>query len=85
MPGQASLKNFLRRKFFKYRLPEKPNMNKWFEILLGLILLIAAVVGWVIFPTLGAAALVVLEGGLVWLVILLGLLFLMLGISDLKE
>ena len=60
-------------------------MNKWLEILLGLILVIAAVVGWVLFPSWGAAALTVLEGGIVWLVILLGLLFLMLGISDLKE
>ena len=59
-------------------------MNKWLEILLGLILVIAAVVGWVVLPSFGAAALAFLQGGLVWIVILIGLLFLMLGISDLK-
>ena len=60
-------------------------MNKWLEILLGLILVIAAVVGWVIFPSWGAAALTVLKGGIVWLVVLVGLLFLLLGISDLRD
>jgi hypothetical protein len=60
-------------------------MNKWIEILLGLILVIMAVLGWVLLPSWGAAALALLKGGIVWLVLLLGLLFLMLGISDLKE
>ena len=61
-------------------------MNKWIEILLGLVLVIAAVLAWVVYPSnWGAAALTFLKGGLVWAVILLGLLFLMLGISDLKE
>lgn len=61
-------------------------MNKWLEILLGLILVIVAVVSWVVdFWGTGAAALAFFKGGLVWLVILIGLLFLMLGISDLKE
>jgi hypothetical protein len=60
-------------------------MNKWFEILLGLILVIAAVVSWVALPSWGAAALAFLKGGIVWFVILVGLLFLMLGISDLRE
>jgi hypothetical protein len=59
-------------------------MNKWLEILVGLVLVIAAVVGWVTLPSWGAAALAFLKGGIVWLVILVGLLFLMLGISDLK-
>lgn len=60
-------------------------MNKWLEILLGLILVIAAVLTWTLAPTWGAAAQAFLKGGLVWFVILIGLLFLMLGISDLKE
>jgi len=60
-------------------------MNKWLEILLGLILVIVAVLGWVLLPSWGAAALAFLKGGIVWLVILIGLLFLMLGISDLRE
>jgi len=33
----------------------------------------------------GTAAWEVLKGGVVWFVIMIGLLFLMLGISDLKE
>lgn len=64
-------------------------MNKWLEILVGLILIIIAV--FVCFGVpggywgFGTAALIFLKGGIVWLVILIGLLFLMLGISDLKE
>lgn len=61
-------------------------MNKWLEILVGLVFVIAAVVAWVTNSwDMGAAALAFLKGGIVWLVILIGLLFLMLGISDLKE
>jgi len=63
-------------------------MNKWAEILLGLILVIAPIYDWMTNYTgwgLGPAALTFLKGGLVWMFILIGLLFLMLGISDLKE
>jgi hypothetical protein len=61
-------------------------MNKWIELLLGLILVIVAVVVWMQnYLGLGAAALSVLKGGIVWAVIGLGLLFILLGISDLKE
>ena len=61
-------------------------MNKWLEILLGLILLIAAGVAWAVdFWAMGAAALTFLKGGIVWFVIMIGLLFLVLGISDLRE
>ena len=61
-------------------------MNKWLEILIGLILVIAAVYAWIMnIWSMGDAALVFLKGGIVWFVILIGLLFLMLGISDLKS
>ena len=61
-------------------------MNKWIEILLGLILIIAAVYAWgVNLAGFRTAALEFLKGGIVWFVILIGLLFLMLGISDLRE
>lgn len=61
-------------------------MNKWIEILMGLILIIAAVYAWgANILGAGTAALEFLKGGLVWFIILIGLLFLMLGISDLKE
>jgi len=61
-------------------------MNKWLEILFGLILVAGSIyVAWGIYPAWGAAAREFLQGGIVWFVILIGLLFLMLGISDLRE
>lgn len=60
-------------------------MNKWLEILVGLVLVIVAVLAWALFPSWGQAALAVLKGGIIWVIIIAGLLFLMLGISDLKE
>ena len=61
-------------------------MNKWLEILLGLILVIVPIYVWAVnWIGLGAAALEFLKGGIVWAVIIIGLLFLLLGISDLKE
>tara|TARA_Y100000310_G_C20483138_1_gene715648 strand:- start:80 stop:277 length:198 start_codon:yes stop_codon:yes gene_type:complete len=65
-------------------------MNKWVEILFGLILILVAVLVWGYSYSWGAwnfgtAAWEFLKGGVVWLVIMVGLLFLMLGISDLKE
>lgn len=65
-------------------------MNKWVEIWLGLILIVAAVLVWAYsyqwgnFWNFGTAAWEFLKGGVVWIVIMIGLLFLMLGISDLK-
>lgn len=66
-------------------------MNKWLEILVGLVLIIGAVLvwayssGWGSFWDFGQAAWTVFKGGLVWFVIMIGLLFLLLGISDLKD
>jgi len=65
-------------------------MNKWAEILLGLILVIIAVLVWSFSPqwgdfwNFGAPAWEFLKGGIIWFIILIGLLFLMLGISDLR-
>jgi len=61
-------------------------MNKWLEIIFGLILVAVAVYFWGLnLWGFGEAALEVLKGGLIWLVIMFGLLFILLGISDLKE
>jgi hypothetical protein len=61
-------------------------MNKWIEILLGLIFLNGAIfVWWNNYFYFGDAALAFLKGGLVWFVILIGIVLIMLGISDLKE
>ena len=57
-------------------------MNKWSELLLGLVLLIVGILIWAYYW--GAAALQFLEGGIVWAVLGLGALFILLGISDLK-
>ena len=56
------------------------------ELLVGLILVIAPIYAWIANIWLvGDAALVLFKGGVVWMLILVGLLFLLLGISDLKE
>ena len=71
-------------------------MNKWVEILIGLVLIVASVLvwaysagyNWAIGPVsfdFGAAAWEFLKGGIIWFVIMIGLLFLLLGISDLRE
>jgi len=61
-------------------------MNKVLEILIGLILIVASVYVWGMdICGMGEAALIFLKGGAVWFFILIGLLFLMLGISDLRD
>ena len=71
-------------------------MNKWTEILVGLVLVIGTIlVAWYSgansWTWLGlswdfrSAAWVVLKGGFAWFVFFVGLLFLLLGISDLKN
>jgi hypothetical protein len=61
-------------------------MNKWIEILLGLIFLNGAIFAWgTNFWNFGEAALAFFKGGLVWMVILVGFVFIVLGISDLKD
>jgi len=67
-------------------------MNRWVEILFGLIILIAVIIiGWYSgewwgpFWNFKHAAWEFLKGGVVWMLIGIGLLFLMLGISDLRS
>lgn len=61
-------------------------MNKWIGILAGLILLVAAVyVAGKDLYGFGLAALAVLKGGLIWAAAGLGFLFLISGISGLKN
>lgn len=65
-------------------------MNKWAELLLGLILIVLAIViawysqGWGIWNFWSAAG-EFFKGGLFWFVVMIGALFVMLGISDLKN
>ena len=61
-------------------------MNKWLELLVGLILLLAPIVvalQWA--STWGQATLQFIMGGVIVLVALIGLMFIMLGLSDISN
>jgi hypothetical protein len=61
-------------------------MNKWIELLVGIVLVVGMVALALKNPWgVGIAALEFFKGGLIWFVGMIGLLFLLLGISDLKE
>jgi len=61
-------------------------MNKWLEILIGLVLVVASVYIWGMdFFGAGTAALEILKGGILWGIIMIGAVFLLLGLSDLKD
>ena len=59
-------------------------MNKYLELLVGLILVILPIWAAVRLVNWGAATLQFLMGGVIVFVVLIGLLFIMLGLSDLK-
>jgi hypothetical protein len=60
-------------------------MNKWIELLLGLILVIVPIcLATIVWPSWWEASLAVLKGGIFWGLVGLGGLFILLGISDLK-
>jgi hypothetical protein len=71
-------------------------MNKWTELIIGLILLLGAllvawfssVYDWTLFGKsfdFLHGAWIFLKGGIFWLVFLIGLVLIILGISDLKN
>jgi hypothetical protein len=71
-------------------------MNKWVELLLGLIIFVGIILigwassaySWVIFGkdfNLLHSAWIFLKGGIFWLIFLIGLVLIVLGINDLKE
>ena len=61
-------------------------MNKYLEILIGLILLLVPIYTWITgVYGFGEAALTFLKGGLMWAVIGMGIMFLIIGLSDLKD
>lgn len=71
-------------------------MNRWTELLFGLVLLIGAILvawassayHWVFFGknfNFLTSAWIFLKGGLFWLVAMIGTLLIILGINDLKE
>ena len=62
-------------------------MNKWLEILIGLVLVNLSIYLWVsssswgAFWDFGSSAWILLKGGVLWGIILAGLLFVILGIT----
>lgn len=71
-------------------------MNKWVELLLGLILVIgiiliawlSSIYDWTLFGksfNFLQSAWIFLKGGIFWLVFFIGLFLIILGISDLKD
>lgn len=66
-------------------------MNKWVEIIIGLIVVIGVIAfGWYSaglggFWNVRHAAWELLKGGIFWVVLGIGVLLIVLGISDLKE
>ncbi|MCK4996847.1 hypothetical protein KAS08_00960 [Candidatus Pacearchaeota archaeon] len=61
-------------------------MNKFVGILVGLVVLLSPVYAWIInFKGFGDAALVFLKGGLMWVMLLAGLVSLVVGFTSLKE
>lgn len=78
-------------KNFKYSSLHLLVMNKWAELLLGLLLVIIPIVIawfssslWGDFWDFRSAAWTVLKGGVFWFIVMIGTLFILLGISDLK-
>lgn len=62
-------------------------MNKWIELILGVILLVGVIA--LVFPGMpldswGVSAWIVLKGALTWIVALAGLVLIILGISEIK-
>ena len=61
-------------------------MNKWLELLIGLVLLCLAIFAWGMNAYgFGESALLFLKGGIIWFVIMIALLLILLGISDIKD
>lgn len=61
-------------------------MKSLIEILVGLVLLLIPIYLWISNTALfGTAALNFLKGGLIWVLLLIGLILIIIGIIDLKE
>jgi len=61
-------------------------MNKFATILIGLVFLIVPIYAWIVnYANFGIAATVFLQGGLIWLLLLIGAASLLIGLSSLKD
>lgn len=86
---------FLQHNLFKQN-PTGKIMNKWLELLIGLILLIGIILvawsssaySWVLFGrdlNFLHAAWILLKGGIFWFITMIALILILLGINDLRE
>jgi hypothetical protein len=61
-------------------------MNKYLQILVGLIFLVAPIYAWIVdWAGFGTAALALLKGGIVWIFLMIGIAFLATGFSELRD
>ena len=61
-------------------------MNKFIGILIGLIFLIVPIYAWIVnFAGFGDAALTFLKGGIMWLLLIIGAVSLLVGLTSLKD
>ena len=61
-------------------------MNKLTGILIGLIFLVVPIYAWIIdYAMFGTAALAFLKGGIMWLLLMIGAVSLLIGLSSLKD
>ncbi len=61
-------------------------MNKFIEILIGLVFLIVPIYMWIDnTASFGISALLFLKGGLIWLSLGIGVTFLIIGLAELKD
>ncbi len=61
-------------------------MNKFIQILIGLILLLAPIYAWIVdFAGFGDAALLLLKGGIMWALLLIGAALVLVGLTSLKD
>ena len=61
-------------------------MNKLLTILIGLVFLLVPIYAWIVnFAGFGVAALTFLKGGIMWLLLLVGAVSLLFGLTSLKD
>ena len=61
-------------------------MNKFIQILIGLVLLLVPIYAWIVdFAGFGDAALFLLKGGIMWALLLIGGALVLVGLTSLKD
>ncbi|MCK4650292.1 hypothetical protein KAT36_03600 [Candidatus Pacearchaeota archaeon] len=61
-------------------------MNKFLEILIGLIFLLVPIYIWITnWADFGTSATLFLKGGLIWTLLGIGAMFILIGLSNLKD